>query len=308
MNPSSLTPPAEPAPALFDADFMRKLETLHLLARKLFRGQSQNDRTTLRRGMGLEFADHRRYQPGDDFRYVDWNVYSRLDRLFLKVFTAEEDLTIHLLVDTSRSMQEGRPSKIDFARRVAAALGYIGLNSLDRVGVVSFADDLGRPRPPQRGRQQIVAMLRYFETLGGGGGTHLNRVLRAYARQTQGLPARGGMAIVISDLFDPQGYASGLDALVYAGFDALVIQVVAESEINPTFSGAVRLHDVETGQQRRLTVNQRLLARYREKVAAYVAGIETYCLRRNIEYLRVVTTVPFEDVVLRYLRRGLYFS
>ena len=151
MDASPATIPAGPVPALFDADFMRKLETLHLLARKLFRGQSQNDRTTLRRGMGLEFADHRRYQPGDDFRYVDWNVYSRLDRLFLKVFAAEEDLTIHLLVDTSRSMQVGRPPKIDFARRVAAALGYIGLNSLDRVGVVSFADELGRPRPPQRG-------------------------------------------------------------------------------------------------------------------------------------------------------------
>ena len=308
MDASPLAPPAGPAPALFDADFMRKLETLHLLARKLFRGQSQNDRTTLRRGMGLEFADHRRYQPGDDFRYVDWNVYSRLDRLFLKVFAAEEDLTIHLLVDTSRSMQEGQPSKIDFARRVAAALGYIGLNSLDRVGVVSFADELGRPRPPQRGRQQIVTMLRYFEALGCGGGTNLNRVLRTYARQTQSLPARGGLAIVISDLFDPQGYAGGLDALAYAGFDALVIQVVAESEINPAFNGAVRLHDVETGQQRRLTVNQRLLARYREKVAAYFSDIEAYCLRRNIEYLRVVTTVPFEDVVLRYLRRGLYLS
>lgn len=304
MNTTPSTLPADPAPPLFDTEFMRKLETLHLLARKLFRGQSQNDRTTLRRGMGLEFADHRRYQPGDDFRYVDWNVYTRLDRLFLKVFAAEEDLSIHLLVDTSRSMQEGQPSKLDFARRVAAALGYIGLNSLDRVGVVSFADELGRPRPPQRGRQQIVAMLRYFETLGCGGGTNLDHVLQTYVRQSR----KTGLAIVISDLFDPQGYAGGLDALAYAGFDALVIQVVAESEINPTFNGAVRLHDVETGQQRRLTVNQRLLTRYREKVAAYFAGIETYCLRRNIEYLRVVTTVPFEDIVLRYLRRGLYLS
>ena len=304
MDASPATIPAGPVPALFDADFMRKLETLHLLARKLFRGQSQNDRTTLRRGMGLEFADHRRYQPGDDFRYVDWNVYSRLDRLFLKVFAAEEDLTIHLLVDTSRSMQVGRPPKIDFARRVAAALGYIGLNSLDRVGVVSFADELGRPRPPQRGRRQIVAMLRYFEALGCGGGTHLNRVLRTYARQSR----RTGLAVVISDLFDPQGYAGGLDALAYAGFDVLVIQVVADAEINPDFNGAVRLHDVETGQQRRLTVNQRLLSRYREKVAAYFSEVETYCLRRNIEYLRVVTTAPFEDVVLRYLRRGLYLS
>ena len=123
---------------------MRKLETLRLLARKAFRGQSQNDRTTLRRGMGLEFSDYRRYHAGDDFRYIDWNVYSRLDHLFLKIFTAEEDLTIHLLVDASQSMQVGTPPKLDYARRVAAALGYIGLNGLDRVGAVSFADELGQ--------------------------------------------------------------------------------------------------------------------------------------------------------------------
>src|SRR4029453_3239639 len=137
---------------------MRKLETLRLLARKVFRGQSQNDRTTLRRGMGLEFSDYRRYNPGDDFRYVDWNVYSRLDRLFLKVFTAEEDLTVHILLDTSQSMRLGTPPKLDYARRVAAALGYIGLNSLDRVGVVSFADELGTSMPPQRGRPQIFSI------------------------------------------------------------------------------------------------------------------------------------------------------
>src|SRR5438552_18082989 len=117
---------------LFDAEFMRKLETLRVLARKVFWGQSQNDRTTLRRGMGLEFSDYRRYHAGDDFRYIDWNVYSRLDRLFLKVFTAEEDLTIHLLVDTSQSMQVGTPPKLDYARRVEVELGYIGISGLYR--------------------------------------------------------------------------------------------------------------------------------------------------------------------------------
>src|SRR5882672_11045447 len=127
---------------------MRKLETLRLLARKVFRGQSQNDRTTLRRGMGLEFSDYRRYHAGDDFRYIDWNIFSRLDRLFLKVFTAEEDLSIHILLDTSHSMMFGEPPKIDYAKRVAAALGYIGLSNLDRVGITTFAAGIQDSMPP----------------------------------------------------------------------------------------------------------------------------------------------------------------
>jgi uncharacterized protein (DUF58 family) len=289
---------------LFDAEFMRKLETLRLLARKVFRSPQQGERTTLRRGTSLEFSDYSRYNPGDDFRYIDWNVYSRLDRLFLKVFTAEEDLTVHILLDTSQSMRLGVPPKLDYARRVAAALGYIGLNSLDRVGVISFADELGTPMPPQRGRQQIFAMFRYFEALQSQGGTNLNRVLGNYARQS----TRTGLAIVISDLFDAQGYERGLDALAYSNFDVLLIQLVDESEINPQFDGALRLHDVESAQQRRLTVNRRLLEVYRQKVADYFAQIEAFCAKRNIEYLRASTVVPFEDLVLQYLRRGFYLQ
>lgn len=287
---------------LFDAEFMRKLETLRFLARKVFRGQSHGDRTTLRRGMSLEFSDYRRYHAGDDFRYVDWNVYSRLDQLFLKVFTAEEDLTIHLLVDTSESMRVGDPPKLDYAKRVAAALSYIGLSSLDRVGVVSFADELGVPQPPQRGRQQIFTMFRYFDTLQSHGGTNLDRVLRTYATHSR----KSGLAIVISDLFDPEGYARGLEALAYNHFDVLLVQLVAEAELQPQLDGALRLHDIETGQQQRLTVNRRLLELYRQKLAEYFAEIELFCMQRNIEYLRASTTVPFEDLVLQYLRRGFY--
>jgi uncharacterized protein (DUF58 family) len=289
---------------LFDAEFMRKLEILRLLARRAFRSPQTGERTTLRRGMNLEFSDYRRYHAGDDFRYIDWNVYSRLDRLFLKVFTAEEDLTVHLLVDTSQSMRLGTPSKLDYACRVAAALGYIGLNNLDRVGVVSFADELGAPMPPQRGRQQIFAMFRYFEALHPQGGTNLNRVLSNYARQSR----KAGLAVVVSDLFDPGGYERGLDALAYGGFDVLLLQLVEEEEVNPQLDGALRLHDIESTQQRRLTVNRRLLTLYRHKVAEYFAQIETFCMKRNIEYLRASTIIPFEDLVLQYLRRGFYLS
>ena len=289
---------------LFDSEFMRKLETLRLLARKVFRYTSAGERSTLRRGASLEFSDYRRYQPGDDFRYIDWNVYSRLDRLFLKVFTAEEDLTIHLLVDVSQSMQLGEPPKLDYARRVAAALGYIGLNSLDRVGAISFSDELGTPVPPQRGRQQIFTMLRYFETIQATGGTNLNRVLSNYASRCD----KTGLAIVITDLFDGGGFERGLDSLVYGNFDVLLLHIVDETEINPQFEGAIRLHDIESTQQRRLTVNRRLLDLYHEKITEYFKQIEVFCLKRNIEYLRTSTVIPFEDLVLRYLRRGYYLN
>jgi uncharacterized protein (DUF58 family) len=289
---------------LFDAEFMRKLETLRLLARKVFRYASAGERSTLRRGTSLEFSDYRRYQPGDDFRYIDWNVYSRLDRLFLKVFTAEEDLTIHLLVDVSQSMQLGEPPKLDYARRVAAALGYIGLNSMDRVGAISFCDELGTPVPPQRGRQQIFTMLRYFETLQTQGGTNLNRVLGNYVSQCN----KTGLAIVITDLFDANGFEHGLDTLVYNNFDVLLLHIVDETEISPSFEGAVRLHDIESAQQRKITINRRLLDLYHQKVTEYFTQIETFCLKRNIEYLRTSTTIPFEDLVLRYLRRGFYLN
>jgi uncharacterized protein (DUF58 family) len=289
---------------LFDAEFMRKLETLRFLARRVFRGQTQGERNTLRRGMSLEFSGYRGYHAGDDFRYIDWNVYSRLDQLFLKVFTAEEDLTIHLLLDTSQSMQLGSPPKVEYGKRVAAALGYIGLSHLDRVGAVAFADELGMPKPPQRGRQQIFPLLQYLEALSCRGGTELNRVLQNYATRSH----RSGLAVVISDLFDPGGYERGLDALAYNRFDVLLIQLVDESEVRPQLDGALRLQDVESAQQRRLTVNRRLLDLYQQKVNAYFSAIETFCAKRNIEYLRASTVVPFEDLVLRYLRRGVYLQ
>ena len=187
---------------------------------------------------------------------------------------------------------------------MAAALGYIGLSTLDRVGAVAFADELGTPKPPQRGRQQIFPLLRYFEALPCRGGTALNRVLQNYATRSH----RSGLAIVISDLFDPDGYERGLDALAYNRFDIMLIQLVDESEIQPQLDGALRLRDIESDQQRRLTVNRRLLDLYRQKVTDYFAEIETFCAKRNIEYLRASTVVPFEDLILRYLRRGLFLQ
>ena len=143
---------------LFDGEFLRKLERLELLARKMFRGQLRGERATPRRGRGLEFTDFRRYRPGDDVRHIDWNIFSRLDRLFLKLYASEEDVCLHLLLDVSASMGYGQPPKFDHARRLAAALAYIGLANLDRVSMSTFADGALGYLPPMKARSRSPAI------------------------------------------------------------------------------------------------------------------------------------------------------
>ena len=145
--------------AFFDAEFLKKLERLRLIAKRLSWANAKGEHPSSRRGFSLEFSDYRRYQQGDDLRYVDWNIYRRLDRLLLKVFTADEEMNVYLLVDTSRSMAEGTPPKIDYAKKVAAALGYIGLKNLDRVGGAAFSSALQAPLTLGRGRKQVLSLL-----------------------------------------------------------------------------------------------------------------------------------------------------
>ena len=173
MNPHSA--PATGNDLVFDDGFLRKLEQLELLARKIFRGLLRGERTTSRRGRGLEFSDFRQYRPGDDFRHIDWNIYSRLDQLFLKLHASEEDLTLHLIVDASASMGFGEPSKFDHARRLAAALAYIALHNLDRVGVSVFADGLGASLPPIKARHHMARLLAFLRELPCAGATRFGR-------------------------------------------------------------------------------------------------------------------------------------
>ena len=288
--------------ALFDTSFLQKLDYLSLLSKKLHRGDIRGEHTTYRKGASLEFNDFRAYQPGDDFRYIDWNIFSRLDRIFVKLFSSEEDLTIHILVDSSQSMSYGNPRKIDFACNVGAALGYIGLTNLDRVGVTTFNDTLGNSLVPYRSRKHIYSLFSYFSSLETDGGTNLGSALVRYARGTK----RPGLAIVIGDLLDTGGYQDGLMALLYRRFDVVLIQVLDEEELEPTVRGAAALTDSESGRTERVTVDEELLALYRRNVAKYFAELEEFCLTHGIEYLRTTTDVPFEDLILKYLRQGMY--
>ena len=231
---------------LFDSDFLKKLEYLSLVSRRVFRGQLLAQRRTMQLGGGIEFADHREYTPGDDFRYLDWNVFARHDELLLKRFQEEEDLHVYILLDCSRSMAFGDPPKFDFARQVAAALAYIALADLDRVAVVAFAGDIVADFPLTRGKARILSLLKFLEGLDAAGDA--SPTWRGSARNFVHRGQRRGLAVVISDLFDPDGFERGLDLLRHHRYEPHVVQIFDRREAEPELKGDVELVDVETGR------------------------------------------------------------
>jgi uncharacterized protein (DUF58 family) len=281
-------------------EFLQKLDHLRLVAKKLSWPSAKGEHITPRRGFSLEFSDHRKYQPGDDLRYVDWNVYQRLERLFLKVFTAEEDMNVYLLLDVSRSMGEGVVPKLEYAKNVAAALGYIGLKNLDRVGCASFSHDIRSHLPLGRGKKQILSLFRFLESLTCTGETHLQACLNSFSL----LFPRRGLVLLLSDLFDARGCRAGLEELVKRKYDVLVVQILDEAETRLHALGEVSVVDVESQKERAVFIDSQLGQRFHEEVQRYLAEAESFCHTHGIDYFRTVTTTPFEDLVLLYLRRG----
>lgn len=285
---------------LFDETFLQRLDRLSIVSRRMALGLGKGERRSPRKGSGVEFRDYRPYAVGDDLRYVDWNIYSRLDRMVLKLFVEEEDLCVHVLVDTSASMAFGDPSKLDYALRAAAALGYIGLANLERVAVGLFGDGVATALRPRRGRGQIVPLLDFLSEARPAGRTDLKGSLEEYAARAT-VP---GVAVVISDLLDLQGYRPGLAALLRRRFEVFLLHLVAEEELRPELRGDVRLVDAEGGPAREMTVDGPALAAYRERLHGFFGEVERFCLRHRIDYVRCSTAVPFEDLVLRHLRQG----
>jgi uncharacterized protein (DUF58 family) len=287
-------------PGVFDETFLRRLDELSLVSRKVLQGRAKGERRTVRKGAGVEFVDYRPYAVGDDLRYVDWNIYSRLDRLLLKLFVEEEDLCLHLLVDGSASMGYGQPAKLAYALQVAAALGYIGLTNLERVALGLFSDSLTRMLRPRRGRGQILPLLEFLRGAEAGGATALNASLLAYALRSR-VP---GVAVVLTDLLDPGGYADGLKALLQRRFEVFLLHVVSEDELDPVLEGDLTLRDAEGGESRQVSVDRRALDAYRQRLQQHFAEAESFCARHRIDYLRTSTAVPFQELILRHLRRG----
>jgi uncharacterized protein (DUF58 family) len=288
---------------LLDPAFLKKLEALSLVSKRVFAGQTKGERRSLKRGSSVEFADFREYALGDDLRYVDWKAYGRLEKLFLKLFVEEEDLSIHLLIDTSESMNFGSPlTKADYARRVAAALGYVALSEYDRVLLASFSGKLGERMPPLRGKPGVFPFFQFLETkLSIGGETRFGDALTQYAAQAKNV----GIAIILSDFFDDT-HVQGIRALLSRRYQVVLLHILDEEELHPTLTGDLRLVDSETGAVREVSISPHLLAQYDAQVQSFCTGLQQLAGRYNLEYVRTSTALPFEDVVLKSLRgRGL---
>jgi uncharacterized protein (DUF58 family) len=290
----------------FDEQFLKKLEYLYVVAKKVFVGRLRAERRSRKTGSGVEFADHRNYTAGDDLRYLDWSVYGRLDKLLLRLFEEEEDLHIYLLLDASASMRAN--GKLDYAERICAALAYIGLAKLDRVSIVPFggggAQSQKERLPPSRGKAQIFKVFQFLSSLEATGTTELSHALESFVHQTK----RRGLAIVVSDFYDPAGYEDGLNLLRYHRFEPTVLQVWSAAEARPSLRGDLELVDVESGVAREVTVTERQLTAFARAHADYCARLEAFCGGRGIPYYRADVAVPFEELVLRMFREGGFLS
>jgi len=292
------------AAARFDEAFLRKLEALTVIAKRARGGDAGAERRGRRVGAGIELADHREYVPGDDVRALDWNLYARTGRPYVRLREEDEDLTLALILDGSASMGVGAPPKLELAARIAAAVAYIGLSSLDRVSVALVAGAVREALPPVRGRGGAARVFEMLERATADGQTDLT----ASARQV--LAARGGtrrgLALLISDLHDPAGWLPALDALRTARQEIVVVHVTAagDASLPPEIDGDVVLEDVETGATCELALTPAARRAHAERWAAGLRAISGACRERAITYLQIDAAIPFEDAVLRLLRTG----
>ena len=285
---------------LFDNNFLRKLEKFSILSRKLRKGAVRGEHRVIRRGMSTEFHDYKDYNRGDDLRYIDWNIYGRLDKLLIKIFSGEEDQSVHILLDTSLSMNSGKPLKMDYAKQIAGALAYIAVHSLDRVGITSFSDRMGEIYIPERRLSRLFSMFHYLESIEAGGSTAFNKALKEYSGKVK----RPGTAVVISDMMDPKGFEEGLLSLIYRKFDVVLLQVLSEEELSPGLSGSVKLIDSESKIPLKLSIDKKYTREYGTELESWFGTIENFCRKKNIDYIRSGNRIPIEDFLLKFLRQG----
>jgi uncharacterized protein (DUF58 family) len=313
---------------LLDAQLIARLGQLDVASRKVFAGKLKGERRSKKRGESVEFADHRAYVMGDDLRHIDWNLFGRLDRLFLKLFLEEEDLSLHIVIDASASMDTGEPHKFLFMQKLAAALGYIGLVNLNRVAVSvvggkpaehgpaeqrdsgTSEQEGGATRAPSaissirdlRGRRRLNDLVRFLCSVEPGGIAAFTEGAKRIAVTRRGK----GVMVILSDFFIKEGYGTALRMLRGHGYDLFALQVLSPDEIQPKIGGDLRLKDIEDADTAEVTISAPLLRRYKQNLEAYNAQLHDFCAQRDIIHALVPTSTPIETLVLEYLRkRGL---
>lgn len=287
----------KPVHKLTDPDFIRKLEMLSLLSRKVLAGGGRADRRTLKKGSGINFADYAEYSPGDDYRNIDWNIRARLGSLVIKLFEMEEDMRVYILLDLSHSMK----TKLYFAKQLAAAFGYIALNRMDRLFVFGLSDQFEEVQSSAHGRAMILPLLRNLEQVETfGHGTDLKHCIKTF----QARRPRPGMCIVISDFLTPGGWDEAFDQLVFNKHDVFCVQTVDPAEQNFELRGDVRLECVESGQIRDVTVGPLEAKRFNEALREWNHALAKSCAKRGIGLSQAAITVPFDTVIREILARG----
>jgi uncharacterized protein (DUF58 family) len=284
--------------ALLTPEFMARLDTLQVGMRKVLAGRFRGERRSRRRGRSVEFADHREYAYGDDIRFLDWHLFARMDRLFLKLFHDEEELRVHLILDGSASMDFGDPTKFQQARRVAAAIAYVALSSMNRVKVVVLEENGLSELPWQRGPQAAGRLFGFLEAAEPKGRNALGPGLRRFA--AEGRPS--GVVVLLSDLLDRGGAVHPVKALVRPSVDAHIIQILTPEELEPELVGDFRLLDSEEADAVDVAGTTGVLRAYQRNLAAYLKELQDFARSRGLGYLLTRTDTPFEDLVLTHLR------
>lgn len=284
---------------LLPPDLARQLERLELVTRKVFRGRMKGERRSSRKGQSVEFADYRNYVAGDDLRSLDWNLYARLDKLIVKLFLEEEDLHFYTLIDASPSMAFGEPTKLEYAKRLAAALGYIGLTRADRVRIETLG---GQRSPALRGKRGVARLIEFLGQIDSSETVSFEEGVRQFCLRNSGR----GVVVLLTDLMDKAGYETAMRYLVAQRVDVYVIQILSGAEIDPEVAGDLRLVDCEDGDIAEVTVSAPLLARYKRTLDSFTAGAQEFCSRRGMNYLLTSTDRPVEELMTTWLRkRGL---
>jgi len=302
--------------SLLTAGLLRRLEQFQLLAARRAKSSARGERRSRARGQSVEFADYRTYVHGDDFRYLDWNLYGRLERLFLKLYEEERELPVRIFLDASESMTFGEPRKFDFARQIAAAVGYVALCGFDRVSVIPFPGvkveaESGRAERVSelasraalrsvRGKKSAIGFFQNLSALTAGGAANLNEALRRGALEAR----QAGLALVLSDFLDPAGYEAGLNALVGRGFQVDVVQILAPEELSPSTFGDLRLVDSETGGIQEVTFGRYRLKGYQQMVQNFLQRLREFCQGRGMHYFTASSNTSLEELLLKQLRQA----